>query len=372
MIPLILGASDQSLSDNARMFQWGNNTNGNLGDGTTTNRSSPVQIGALTTWVASSAGGFANAGGMSYAMKNDGTIWAWGKNNVGQLAQGGTTYTSSPVQIGSLTTWTYLGHGIRSYHGAGIISGSLYTWGDGTQGALGHGNSTTLSSPVQVGSLTTWSKVALGNGWTCAVKTDGTMWCWGTGGSGQLGTGSTTATSSPVQVGSLTTWADVVCGSQGVMGLKTDGTIWTWGSGSYGQLGNNQASSVSSPVQVGGLTTWAKLGTGPDTRAAIKTDDTLWCWGYNANGYCGDATTTVRSSPVQVAGAVSSWSSVGIGEGGIFAISENKAYAWGRGSANGQLGHGNSLDVSSPVQIGALTTWRDVGTTYGGRRVSIA
>jgi alpha-tubulin suppressor-like RCC1 family protein len=114
------------------------------------------------------------------------------------------------------------------------------------------------SSPVQVGALTTWSKVAAGNFHSLAIKTDGTLWSWGNNNYGQLGHGS--ACSSPVQVGALTTWAIISAGAYYTLAVKTDGTLWAWGDNSDGQLGLGNQSQVNSPVQVGTKTNWLSTG----------------------------------------------------------------------------------------------------------------
>jgi alpha-tubulin suppressor-like RCC1 family protein len=116
------------------------------------------------------------------------------------------------------------------------------------------------SSPVQVGALTTWSKVAAGNFHSLAIKTDGTLWSWGRNSEAQLGLGDTSARSSPVQVGALATWAMVSGGGSFSLAVKTDGTLWAWGENSYGQLGLGNQSQISSPVQVGTKTNWLSTG----------------------------------------------------------------------------------------------------------------
>ena len=113
-----------------------------------------------------------------------------------------------------------------------------------------------FSSPVQIGSLTTWAKIAAGNNFSAAVKTDGTLWTWGSNNYGQLGDNTSTSKSSPVQVGALTTWANVSCGDTHTLAVKTDGTLWAWGANGDGQLGQGNAISRSSPVQVGTATNW--------------------------------------------------------------------------------------------------------------------
>jgi len=296
----------------------------------------------------------------------DGTLWAWGKNADGQLGQGNTTDYSSPVQVGALTTWLQIAAApYGEVVGAVKTDGTLWTWGYGYKGSLGHGNTTSYSSPVQVGSETYWADYAAGIKSGAATTTGGKLYAWGYGVYGQLGLSNTTDYSSPVQVGALTNWSKVYGGKYCYAAIKTDGTLWTWGSNDDGKLGIGLAtstSSVSSPSQVGSLTTWAKFAWGIDSGHAIKTDGTLWSWGGNQKGQLGTSNTTYYSSPVQV-GALTTWADVACGDrNGVGVTTGGKLYVWGF-NGDGRLGLGNTTDYSSPVQVGTLTTWAQ---TLGG------
>ena len=350
-----------------RLYSWGNQENGRLGEppgNYNYKRSSPLQVGALTTWSENTSGY-----GHNLAIKSDGTLWAWGKNNNGQLGLGNTTNYSSPKQIGALTTWSKIaaGPGGGSDFSLAIkTDGTMWSWGSNYFGGLGLGNVADRSSPVQVGALTDWSKIAAGNLHTIAVKTDGTLWSWGRNSDGQLGDGTTTYRSSPVQVGALTTWSKIESGEGHNLAIKTDGTLWSWGKNSYGQLGDGDVgygNHKSSPVQIGALTTWDKMSCGSTFSLAIKTNNTLWSWGQNNNGKLGDGTTTYRSSPVQV-GALTTWSKIESGEGHNLAIkTDGTLWSWGLNS-DGQLGDGTTTYRSSPVQVGGETTWDKISPGF--------
>jgi alpha-tubulin suppressor-like RCC1 family protein len=351
---------------------WGYNAYGAVGDGSTIDRSSPVQIGALTTWSQ-----IATGGQYSMATKIDGTLWTWGYNQFGQLGNGEPVGTypsgrvSSPVQVGALTTWLSIAAGYS--HSLAIkTDGTLWSWGGnyGTgMGQLGLGDTAFRSSPVQIGALTTWSKIAGGSLHTIAVKTDGTMWAWGSGGSGRLGLGNTTDYSSPKQIGALTTWSKIAAASSTSAAIKTDGTLWSWGYNYYGNVGDGTTIYRSSPVQIGALTTWSSIDGGDGYTLAIKTDGTLWSWGYNTTyGNLGDGTTISKSSPVQV-GALTNWSMVSAGNLTSAAIkTDGTLWTWGA-NGSGSLGLGNTTHRSSPVQVGSSTTWYSVAA--GANMLSI-
>jgi alpha-tubulin suppressor-like RCC1 family protein len=260
-----------SIKTDGTLWTWGANSQGQLGQNDTVKRSSPVQVGALTTW--------AQAVTMYLsvlAIKTDGTLWSWGWNNNGQLGLGDTAPRSSPVQVGALTNWSKLNSSSSTYSAAAAIKtdGTLWTWGRNNTGQLGHGNTTNYSSPKQVGALTTWSSVSIaGNASvvsTSAVKTDGTLWTWGSGLDGALGRGNTTSYSSPQQLGALTNWSKTNGGLLCMSAVKTDGTLWAWGANSAGQLGLGNVIRRSSPVQVGAETYWADLSMGTQQIFALR------------------------------------------------------------------------------------------------------
>jgi alpha-tubulin suppressor-like RCC1 family protein len=288
------------------LWAWGKNNNGNLGLGNITNYSSPKQVGALTTWSQASAGLY-----NSLAIKTDGTLWAWGWNRVGSLGLSDTISRSSPVQVGALTGWSKVAAQFQYFTVAIKTNGTLWAWGKNSQGQLGLGNTIYYSSPKQVGALTTWSTIGYGYRYTTslAIKTNGTLWSWGYNGQGQLGLGNVTSYSSPKQVGALTTWSQVAGARYSSLAIKTDGTLWSWGQNDKGQLGLGNITSYSSPKQVGALTTWSQVSAGYKFSLSTTTVGALWSWGDNVSGQLGLGNTTNRSSPVQV-GALTNWSQV--------------------------------------------------------------
>ena len=197
-----------AVKTDGTLWGMGWNAKGQYGTGDTTTYNSPVQVGGLSDWKAIGTG-YAS----TVAVKTDGTLWGIGYNNNGQLGDETKTDRSSPVQVGALTDWDLVS-AVWYQHHAIKTDGTLWTWGDGYDGGTWHGNVTDRSSPVQVGALTTWSKSSgCGKRAMMALKTDGTLWTGGGNTNGQLMQNNTTSVSSPVQVGSSTAWFGIAAGA---------------------------------------------------------------------------------------------------------------------------------------------------------------
>ena len=293
------------------LWVWGYNSSGILGLNDEVWRSSPTQLGTDTTWTAK----MGSTGSMSLAVKTDGTAWVWGNAHDGVLGlnESPNADKSSPTQIGTGTDWETCSVGGEVF---GLIkTNNLYVWGPGnTGGCLGQNQSGSvgLSSPMQVGTDSTWSHSArhlsFGKDNCGAIKTDGTLWGWGSNTYGILGQNNTTQFSSPKQVGTDTTWRSVSFAYKPqAMATKTDGTLWTWGKNYRGSLGHNEGNysgpTYSSPKQVGTDTTWSEVICAANMFAgALKTDGTAWAWGGNTSGQLGQNDRTSYSSPVQIPG----------------------------------------------------------------------
>jgi alpha-tubulin suppressor-like RCC1 family protein len=323
----IIGATfthSRALKTDGTLWTWGPGSTGALGNNSTIARSSPVQtISGGTNWRSVS---------FTAAIKTDGTLWTWGAAYFGKNGDNSSITRSSPVQtISGGTNWKSVSAVARRVS-AIKTDGTLWLWGrNEAGGALGDNAIINRSSPVQtISGGTNWKSVSTGGNFSSAIKTDGTLWTWGANNAGQLGVGSTIERSSPVQtISGGTNWKSVSSGYINAAAIKTDGTLWTWGSqGSdlfgivtYGALGNNSTIPRSSPVQtISGGTNWRTVSAGTSSMAAIKTDGTLWTWGNNFYSALGNNSSIPRSSPVQTISGGTNWRSVCVGSRAVLAL----------------------------------------------------
>ncbi|QPX48309.1 regulator of chromosome condensation [Synechococcus phage S-SRM01] len=350
------------------LWVWGRNNFGQLGDNTTTNRSTPVTtLAGGANWKQVACGGSHTA-----AIKTDGTIWTWGLNSQGQLGDNTTTWRSTPVTtFAGGTNWKQVACG-NNYTAAIKTDGTLWTWGVNFNGQLGDNTATLRNIPVTTfAGGTNWKQVACGQFQTSAIKTDGTLWTWGRNNYGQLGdnTSGTDKFTPVTTFAGGTNWKQLASGSVHIAAIKTDGTLWIWGRNNFGQLGDNTKTDRSTPVTTfAGEANWKQVACGGLHTAAIKTDGTLWDWGYNNPGQLGDNTTTSRCTPVTTFAGGTNWKQVANGNGvGFNAAIKTDGTLWIWGSnAYGQIGDNTSgSNRLTPVTTFAGgTNWKQVAGGY--------
>ena len=375
------------LAQPTGLFAWGYNYYGTLGQGNTTNRSSPVQVGSVTTWTD------ASINMQLLAIQSNGSLWACGANDWGQLGDGTIVNKSSLVQIGALTNWAAV-----QARDTGSIAlktdGTLWTWGYNAYGQLGKGDTATRSSPAQVGALTSWTKLGYGTANqlnTHAIRTDGTLWAWGNGNpSGYDGYGSyyntpyptvnQTTYSSPVQVGAASNWSSVASGLGFALALNTSGQLYAWGQNTSYQCG---IISTNNPEYYNVYPIYGECGGGGGAGWYTKYDSPLYegeypnVWNSNysvcdvgvygstltLNTYFPNTLLWGFSSPVQV-GSASNWSQISAGYNHSGAINTSgQLFTWGSNSV-GQCGNGSTTQVTTPQQVGSLSSWAFVKAGY--------
>ncbi|MCL1864281.1 MAG: hypothetical protein FWF73_00520 [Spirochaetes bacterium] len=345
-----------SIKSDGTLWAWGNNNRSPLGDGTTTQRTIPVQvkIDALTPFidvVAVSAGS-----DYTVAIKKGGTIWAWGYNGVGQLGDGTTTQRNFPVQVKIDSSTPFVDVIAVSAGGNHTVAlksdGTIWAWGANDSGQLGDGTTTQRNFPVQIkiDALTPFIDVvavSAGYSHTVTIKEDGTIWAWGANNFGQFGDGTTTQSQRPKQINS-SSWKAASAGWMHTVAIKNDGTLWAWGRNNEGQLGNGGADSLI-PVQIGTDTNWEAVSAGWEHTAAIKNDGTLWAWGDNTYGRLGSSTVTITPTPIRI--GKDRWGEVSAGRYHTAAVkNDDTLYAWGYNN-QGQLGDGTTNDRTRPTRV---------------------
>jgi alpha-tubulin suppressor-like RCC1 family protein len=225
-----------ALKKNGTLWSWGINNLGQLGDNTVIMKSSPVQVfGSATDWASVSAG---NTHAM--ALKTNGTLWGWGDNGNGKLGDGTTTERHFPVPVSSPPANNYASVSAGNTFTVALKGdGTLWAWGANSSGQLGIGTTPLeVFTPTSVTGIN-WSSVSAGASYTIALKTNGTLSAWGNNTNGQLGVGDNSARSTPTLLPG-SNWAFVSAGSGHTIAVQNGGTLWAWGDNFFGQLGNGE------------------------------------------------------------------------------------------------------------------------------------
>jgi len=437
-----------ALLNNGKVYTWGTNVYGQLGVNISGGNSTlPVKVNLLSDIVSVVSGDQ-----FFMALQGNGKVWAWGFNTYGQVGNGTTTHASYPQQVAGLSDIVSIGAG--NNHAFAIKrDGSVWAWGHNAYGQLGDSTTTNRSSPIQVKIISQVRLVAASRGsHTLALGSDGQVWGFGYNGDGQLGTETLANCNAPVRLPSFSlvktaiqprfqfpggcyrnpfsikilatspnailrftlngdepdTLSQLVAGDSlialsegqnilkvkafvsgmepsqtavavydigrhGIAGgyaayhLDEIGDLWSWGDGSFGQLGNGQVSDQSLPGLIYGISDVLDAKAGQYHASALKNDSTVWAWGKNNLNQLGDGSTVMRTYPVQVQG-LAQIRRLGIGYDHSFAVkSDGTLWSWGKND-KGQLGDSTKINRSSPVRTKIIS---EVVAAEGGYRFSL-
>ncbi len=305
----------------------------------------------------------------SFAVMDDGTLWAWGDGNSGQLGDGGNTNRLVPAKVPIDDVKAVASGGTSTV----VLKndGTVWAWGDNDWGQLGDGTNISRSTPVQVKGIDDVKAVAAGWGHMLALKNDGTVWAWGRGIEGELGTGlmspvdangssldNNISVPEPVRV-PISDVKTIACGAFHSIALKNDGTVWAWGEGE--EIGDGNTSNRATPVNVP-ISDIVSISSGDSTTLAVKADGTVWGWGHNMYYPLGNVTDySVQLTPVK-ADRLKNVVQVAAGDGFSVALTrDGRVYTWGE-HQRGMLGNGQlfGYPVAVPEPVLNLTGVKEI------------
>ncbi len=331
-----------ALNSGGTVFCWGDNGDGQLGDGTTTLRPTAAPVGGLV-----GVSKIATGNNHSCAVKQAGTVVCWGSNSFGQLGDGTTTPRSTPTPVNGLSDVVSISAAF--YHTCAVKkNGTVACWGHNTDGQLGDGTTIAKRTPTVVSGLSGVAEVSIGALHSCALKRDGAVACWGGNNDGQVGDGTTTkrlvpgptATSGVTSLGTGVAHTCVV---------RTSGTALCWGSNYNGQLGigSSGAGPTTTPRAVGGLVKAATISGGGQHTCALKRDALMACWGGNGSGALGTGNTVNRLTPFPT--SISGVRGISVGRYHTCAMKQDHTVACWGDNRRGALGNGVVTDDPTPT-----------------------
>ncbi len=335
------------------IWSWGFNTQGQLGDNSVLCKSVPASIqGSKKTFCKIGVGG---GNDFLLAIDNTGQVWAWGNNNNGQLGDNSVISRRTPVSIqGSKKTFSSITIGAK--HTIAIDNNYvLWGWGYNFYGQLGVNSTVSRRTPVSIqGAKKTFCQIKSGNNHTVGIDKNGQIWGWGYNFYGQLGVNSTASDRcTPVSIqGAKKTFCQITAGRNHTIGIDKNGQVWGWGRNGYGQLGDNSITSRLTPISLlGAKKTFCKINSGADQTIGIDKNGQVWSWGINLLGALGDNSVVSRRTPVSILGAKKTFCSILPGNYHAIVV-DNYGQVWGWGyNLYGQVGDGTVISRLTPVRI---------------------
>ena len=335
------------VSADGKVFCWGANDRGQLGNGGTTRSASPSVV-AIDLRFSAMAAGLSH----SCAIARGGSVWCWGANDHGQLGDRTTAQHSMPARVAANRSFTAITVGAA--HSCGLDdSGSAWCWGSNEQGQLGvFGSEATAESatPLAVAWRGRFAAIAAGWNFTCALEISGRVMCWGDGGNGQLGDAGTSDRRAPGWVSTDRTFTSIAAGSGHACGVTSQGDVYCWGRNTGGQLGDGTRTDHATPVRVKSTEHFVAIAAGAVHTCALTAGGEAFCWGRNNYGQLGDGGAGDQTAPVAVAGGHTFASLRAFGSHTCGTTTSGEAFCWGY-NLEGQLGDGTRIHRTRPVYV---------------------
>lgn len=350
-----------ALTGSGRVFCWGDNLYGQLGDGTTTGRTTAVEVQGLPA----AATAIALGQDFTCALLDGGSVYCWGEDVDGELGSNGPgtwQATTAPLLIAGVKNAIAIGAGAR--HACVVTSThAVECWGAGNEGQLGDGSTDSSRAPVAVPGLTDAVAVGGGDGFTCALESTGSVQCWGVGTAGQLGDGLKTTKTSPTAVSNLTNATSLSVGAFDACAVDAKQGLWCWGSNQFGQAGSFGSSFVTAPDQISTadgkpLANVAGVSVGGTALrqhiCARTSDGTVLCWGNAAFDQLGTPNGNASFAiPWPVPVDPSAQAIVSGGEHSCARLADGSVWCWGAND-QGQLGTGSTATGAVPAPVVGL------------------
>jgi len=346
---------DCTLTTGGGVQCWGGNNFGQLGNGSTTDSALPVAVINLSSGVAA----IAASDSYSCALTMSGGVQCWGLNQNGQLGNGSTSSSSTPVSVTNLSSGVAAITVGEAHSCALMTSGGVQCWGLNSNGQLGNGSTTNSSTPVAVANLSGNVVAIVAGGYhTCALTSTGVVQCWGQNSQGQLGNGSTTDSSSPVTAANLGGGVTAIAaGYRHTCALPVAGGVQCWGYNVYGQLGNGSNSNSLLPGPVASLAgSMAKIAAGKYQTCVLNGTGSMQCWGWNTNGQLGNGSTANSTTPVTATAVPGGAAMMALGTTQTCVLTAVGGVQCFGANSNGQLGNGTTASSLTPVVVNGFST----------------
>ncbi|MES1259799.1 MAG: hypothetical protein ABUL71_04325 [Gemmatimonadota bacterium] len=349
---VVAGSHTCALTTAGAAYCWGYNGNGELGnDATSINNSVPVAVAGGITFQSLAV---SQVAGFGCGLAVGGAAYCWGDNTEGELGDSTTTRRLHPVSVTGGLTFKSLAVGNAQVCGI-AMNGSAWCWGTSASGAFGDGTTGTHITPRPAAVGMTFQRVVAGNDYVCALTINGAAYCWGLGGVGQLGNGGFASSNTPVAVVGGLTFRSLAAATQTTCGLTTEGKTYCWGNNFYGTVGDGTfgidqgTSRRLVPIAVNGNLTFDSIAAGFETICGVTPSGAAYCWGYNF-GAVGDGGMDHRSSPSAVSGGLA-FRGISSGAGYSCGVTTaSVAYCWGD-NTNGSLGDGTLTVRDRPTPV---------------------